>query len=970
MINALKIGIELLPHAINIGQGIYKLIKGNKKEEEKKNEINEALKERINDLHKQEYALRERNDDYERRIAQLEQSLRNNMQQLEEARRMEMEREKKLLLKEQEEQKEKMRQLEEERIAIEKCKESLNNEFSEGIIDIVENFNREEEKWINSLQTDEIEAKINNLKDELNILFDKLFDYENIMEKINNKFLDIIKLNFHEIELEKMNFMVIGTSGVGKSTLINEIFGEPLAKEGMGTRTTLDTKKYESKLVPFLSLLDTMGTEIGSGHKLSDVLKETLDKIMNKLDSNNPNDHIHCILYCTTSNRFFKDELEVILKLREKYDGKKLPIVIVYTRAVKEQDAESIKNAINDFLKEHGETLSNDIFGITFIKVNAREEVMDTLGNVTIIPSFGLSHLMNICFKKGEKSYKFAIKNSLIQIGKKAIQEYLNTISNKILNNYVYFDYLCLQFEPNFINYIAFCFEKITDISEQKGIKNEESTKLNDYMDNYHINRDKNLKNLNVIHCMVCNKIPKNPYKCKFCESEICESCYLEEENFACTNCEHEEFDKVEYKYDEKIEDNENENKINLKLNDETSSENYLHKNEIKEEKELSKENCMICGKQIQTPYKCKNCEYRVCENCYLTKLQDDYYYSCDNCGQEEFEMDENEEIKDEIKINDENKIEEDQEDKNKIDLNPNYINDSADFNKYLESLKESEGKKLSKELCMVCNKPPTEPLKCMQCGYKICNICFLKLLDSQGKYLCENCDFGEFGVASNEIEEPIEKNNKISKHNYLDILNNNLKIQSINEIKKFRDKFKNELIEEFNPKFDEFANKSANDIYIKVAEKYFELNENKKIKMKSRAEMNAEALEEINKSLRPKAQENFLSKFASQLFRDIVIIFKKKCEEKLDNFIQNLLNNKQANEFFKKCDELTENKKLKFEDQLKEYITNLDNKERDSYQKALSASGQSCASDSNCMGESGSSVCGSSGPSQFQGDS
>ena len=94
MINALKIGIELLPHAINIGQGIYKLIKGNKKEEEKKNEINEALKERINDLHKQEYALRERNDDYERRIYQLEQSLRNNMQQLQKER---IEQERKIL---------------------------------------------------------------------------------------------------------------------------------------------------------------------------------------------------------------------------------------------------------------------------------------------------------------------------------------------------------------------------------------------------------------------------------------------------------------------------------------------------------------------------------------------------------------------------------------------------------------------------------------------------------------------------------------------------------------------------------------------------------------------------------------------------------------------------------------------------------------------------------------------------------
>ena len=346
MINALKIGIKLLPHVINIGQGIYNIVQSKKKEEERKQEINEAFKRKLDDLNEQENLLRERNYDYQRRISQLEQKLRDNMYQLEEANRMQIEREKRLLEKEEEEQKEKMRQLEEERKAVEKCKESLENEFSEGIVDIIENFSKEEEKWINSLQTDEIEAKIIQLKEELNILFDKLFEYENIMEKINNKFLNIIKTNFHEIELEKMNFMIIGTSGVGKSTLINEIFGEPLAKEGMGTRTTIDTKRYESKLVPFLSLVDTMGTEIGSGHKLSDVLKETLDKIMNKLDSNNPNDHIHCILYCTTSNRFFKDELEVILKLREKYDGKKLPIVIVYTRAVKEEEAESIKNAI------------------------------------------------------------------------------------------------------------------------------------------------------------------------------------------------------------------------------------------------------------------------------------------------------------------------------------------------------------------------------------------------------------------------------------------------------------------------------------------------------------------------------------------------------------------------------------------------------------------------------------------------
>jgi|GEM_PF-898984 len=406
----------------------------------------------------------------------------------------------------------------------------------------------------------------------------------------------------------------------------------------------------------------------------------------------------------------------------------------------KESVVNRIKNAINNFLKEHGETLSDDIFGITFIKVNAREDEIKSIGNVTIFPCFGLSHLMNICFKKGEKSYRFAIKNSLIQIGKKAIQEYLDTISNKILNNYVYFDYLCLQFEPNFINYIAFCFEKITDIYEQKGIKDEECNNLSDYLEHYQINRDQNLKNLNIIHCMVCNKIPKNPYKCKLCESEICENCYLKEENFACKNCENEEFDRVDNKCDdEKKEDEETENKINFNINQENSSENYLNKNEIKEEKDLSKENCMICDKQIQTPLKCNNCEYKVCENCYLTKLQDDGYYSCDNCGKEEFELDENEGIKDEIKKNDENKIEDGEENENKLNLNPNYINDSADFDNYLRNLQETEGKKLSKELCMICNQPPSEPLKCMKCGYRICYMCYLKKLDSQGTYVCEN---------------------------------------------------------------------------------------------------------------------------------------------------------------------------------------------------------------------------------------
>ena len=81
----------------------------------------------------------------------------------------------------------------------------------------------------------------------------------------------------------------------------------------------------------------------------------------------------------------------------------------------------------------------------------------------------------------------------------------------------------------------------------------------------------------------------------------------------------------------------------------------------------------------------------------------------------------------------------------------------------------------------MICNKPPFEPLKCNICGYRICNMCYINLLGTQGKYVCENCDYEEFGADSNNNDKPIEKNNKIMKHNNYDILNNNLKIESMN---------------------------------------------------------------------------------------------------------------------------------------------------------------------------------------------
>ena len=1072
MFNFLGTAIKVVPLAIDAGVRIYDLVKGRKKKkeeenrrEEEKRRINEALNNQLRVLNHEKNEFERTRNENERRIAELQRQLQDNIEQ---ANRERFEREKQLLEKEQKEKEERMRQIEKEKEEIEKCKVALDNEYTEGIIEITKKFKEQEENWIIALEGPEIDGKIVKLKEKLGELFDRLFEYENCMEKIHKKFMNIIKTTFKPKELEKMNFIVIGTSGVGKSTLINEIFGEQLAKEGMGKRTTIESKRYESKLVPFISLLDTMGTEIGTGHKLVDVLKETLDEIINKLDKNDPNEHVHCIIYCTSSNRFFEDELDVILKLREKYDGKKLPIVIVYTRATKDEEAENAKKTINEFLTKHGESLSDDIFGITFIKVNAREEKFDNLGDVFYKASFGLPHLMSTCIKKGEKSYRYAIKSSLIQIGKNSIKEYMENMYEKLTNNN-YFNYLAEKYEPNFSDYISFCFYKMTDIDEQKGISKKELQKLKKYLIRHNLFID---NSLSVVKCMLCNKIPKNPLKCDFCKSEICKSCYLnqvknngyyecklceqakfldnenneyfnkmkddnikdtneiyeeknkienEEDNYnniniknvltkkkcmiclkdpenplkceycqfricnvcflkkledegecPCENCGKEGFEKLKtdeisnkdddeddenmiYKYDKKEEDNKNEEK----------NDNY---NEIKEYKNLSKKYCMICSEIPNNPLKCENCEFKICNDCFLKQLENVGEYSCKNCGKADFIKDDNNE--NEINLNE-------IKDDNNLD-NKNKIEEINEKNKY--NLVDNK-KNLSKKYCMICSNIPKDPYKCKKCGFRVCYDCFLKSLQSDENCICKKCDNEDFEADKNLENNNLDEKDKINEDeeeidmddfdendndNYIQILNNNLSPASKAEINNYVKEFKNELAEVISEKFNEFAKKSADEIYTKVLEKYVDLRkeEIQMGNMKTKAQLKEEAEKEINNALREKAIENFLSKMASQFFKEIVFKFKERCELKLKEFIDNLLNNEQANEFFASCDEINGKKKLKFEEDINKYIKLLQQKEEESQKKAIQAKFGSSKMESESCGCSPSEQnCGDSQP-------
>ena len=61
--------------------------------------------------------------------------------------------------------------------------------------------------------------------------------------------------------MERGNVLVIGNSGVGKSTLINAVLGEKYALTGNGIEgTTKHLEIYESQEIPF-RIIDTVGFE-------------------------------------------------------------------------------------------------------------------------------------------------------------------------------------------------------------------------------------------------------------------------------------------------------------------------------------------------------------------------------------------------------------------------------------------------------------------------------------------------------------------------------------------------------------------------------------------------------------------------------------------------------------------------------------------------------------------------------------
>ena len=234
------------------------------------------------------------------------------------------------------------------------------------------------------------------------------------------------------------NIILIGNTGVGKSTLINEFLKlkNSKAKEGdSATPQKIDEwpkrypiKENDSNIVG-INLYDTEGIEKTGENGF----KNHLDKIVDFIHSPKLNlkDKINAIWYCINNNRLDGDE-EYIQKIFELFSGLKIPIIFIFTQAYKSefQKIKMIKNGLEKF--KHFKDNPNDLH---FIKVISKDLIDEDTGEI-IEAKKGLDDLLDETMKVSQNTIMAPIMKKISEKYNESSMKIIGKLSKKLQEQY------------------------------------------------------------------------------------------------------------------------------------------------------------------------------------------------------------------------------------------------------------------------------------------------------------------------------------------------------------------------------------------------------------------------------------------------------------------------------------------------------------------------------------------------------
>lgn len=189
-----------------------------------------------------------------------------------------------------------------------------------------------------------------------------------------------------EIPSGKGNILVIGNSGVGKSTLINAVLGEDIAAAQFGTEgTTKELKLYESDLVPF-RVIDTVGFEPSFWKRRAAI--QAVKKWSQESAKAEKNDtQINVIWFCVdgTAGKLFPETIGNLQRATNMWPS--VPIIVVITKSYSVPDREKNIELVNKAFASMKRSKPADVIPVVASTF--------TLNDVAYAPPEGISELID-----------------------------------------------------------------------------------------------------------------------------------------------------------------------------------------------------------------------------------------------------------------------------------------------------------------------------------------------------------------------------------------------------------------------------------------------------------------------------------------------------------------------------------------------------------------------------------------------